>query len=96
MGYSILYEPELNKKLKIPNQNRKFLLTVGTLAVCVIFVILCLLTPVRTVLRDFLIPGDPDVTQSAFSQMVSDIREGESFSDAVTVFCQEILEHASN
>lgn len=96
MGYAILYEPDLNKKLKIPNQNRKLLLRAGVLAVCAVLVVLCLQAPVREVIRDFLIPGDPDVTQSAFSQMVSDIRAGESFSDAVTVFCQEILYHANN
>lgn len=96
MGYAILYEPELNKKLKIPNQNQKKILRICALAACALLVILCLQAPVRTVIRDFLIPGDPDVTQSAFAQMVTDIRAGEPFSDAVTVFCQEILEHANN
>lgn len=43
---------------------------------------------------DFLIPGDPDVTKSAAKTMVESIQYGDTFNDAVTVFCKEILDGA--
>jgi hypothetical protein len=40
---------------------------------------------------DFLIPGDREVTKEAFNTMVEDVREGESVSEAITAFCEEIF-----
>ncbi len=45
-------------------------------------------------IRSFLLPGDPKVTEAALIDLAENLREGESFSDAVTVFCREILDHA--
>ena len=38
-----------------------------------------------------LLPGDPDVTKSAIAELVEDLDEGDSFSEAFTVFCQKIV-----
>lgn len=43
-------------------------------------------------LREFLIPGEPTVTQAAFSEMVTEIQAGEPLGDAVTAFCRQIVE----
>lgn len=45
-------------------------------------------------LRNILIPGDPDVTVAAFSQMVDQLQCGDPLSDAVEGFCREIFAHA--
>ncbi len=42
----------------------------------------------------YLLPGDPAVTAAALENLAKDLREGESLSDAVTAFCQEIMDHA--
>ena len=40
---------------------------------------------------DFLIPGDRDLTKSAFQAMVEDVREGECVKRAITAFCEVII-----
>lgn len=42
--------------------------------------------------QNFLIPGDPDVTKSAFASFTKELKEGERFADAVAVFCREVIE----
>lgn len=44
--------------------------------------------------RDFLIPGDPEVTKAAFAQFTENIRQGEPVGDAITAFCREIIDNA--
>ena len=41
-------------------------------------------------------PGDGQITETAFNLMITDIKEGKGFGDAVTTFCLEILEHAKD
>lgn len=45
-------------------------------------------------LRQFLIPGDPDVTSQAVSVLVDELRAGKPMGDTVQAFCAEILNHA--
>lgn len=94
MGYRIQYEPELNKKYHIavsrwPNRKQ-----VVWSSLCVLLIGMAAIPTVRQWVLEFLIPGDARVTTGAFTQMISDLRAGEDFSDAVTVFCREILAHA--
>ena len=49
----------------------------------------------RTVLRDFLVPGDPDVTLHGLEVLTQELRDGENFSDAVTAFCREVIDGAA-
>ncbi len=44
-------------------------------------------------LREFLLPGDSEVTAHAFSAMAEDLQQGIPVSDALTAFCREILAH---
>ena len=43
---------------------------------------------------DFLLPGDPQVTSAALEQFAEDLQTGQGLSDAVTAFCQHIIENA--
>ena len=49
----------------------------------------------RAVLRDVLVPGDPDVTLHGLETLARELREGESLSDAVTAFCREVIDGAA-
>lgn len=88
MSYCIEYNPELKRKyprykIKRPIPMKKlFYLTV-------IFVASYLLLQSK-VYRYFL-PGNPDVTISAFSTMVEQVGDGASMTDAVRTFCEEII-----
>lgn len=91
MGYRIQYEPNLDYKYRMAGKvNLKKLWIAGTFAALSILLI-AVLPSVRSFIWDFLIPGDPQVTTEAFSTLVSDICNGENFSDAVTVFCRQII-----
>ena len=86
MSYTIRYEPEKSKKYPIYNRN-------WTKAVAIVLIIVVL---VGVGLRSgWLIPGDPEVTVGAFEEMIEKLREGKRVSDAVTVFCIEVLENSS-
>lgn len=43
---------------------------------------------------DFLIPGDPEVTKTAASVMVDEIKNGATVGNAITAFCKTILDGA--
>jgi len=45
-------------------------------------------------IRQYILPGDPQITEVALEQLVLDIRNGESISDAIATFCQEIMDNA--
>ena len=40
---------------------------------------------------NWLLPGDPAVTEAALREMVERLSDGEAFSDAITAFCKEII-----
>ena len=45
-------------------------------------------------LEDLLIPGDAQITKTAFSALTDDIKSGRNFVDAFAVFCQNIIINA--
>lgn len=89
MGYMIQYEPEKNKKYPMrKNADRN----VSASVLVALILVVCLGIGLRTGL---LLPGDPQVTANAFSQLVTNLTEGESIHDAMSAFCVEVLEHAN-
>lgn len=48
---------------------------------------------VRTAIWHWFLPGDGAVTAQALGELVTDLQTGESFGEAVTVFCREIIQH---
>lgn len=46
------------------------------------------------VLQEVLLPGDAELTRQALTNMVENLRAGEAIGDAVSVFCQEIVDGA--
>lgn len=94
MGYVIQYEPELNHKYKMRSAVRISKRFAIGISLCAVLIVLCLYQPTRQWLWEFIVPGDEQVTQSAFSQMLRSLQDGEQVGDAVTAFCVEILENA--
>ncbi len=95
MGYRIQYgdTPIYDKQ-----QNIRLSRIVGlSLSFLVLFILLswCFWPEGRLVLRDFLVPGDPDVTLHGLEVLTQELRDGESFSDAVTAFCREVIDGAA-
>ena len=43
----------------------------------------------------YLIPGNPEVTAAAFSEMIQQVDNGNPVGEAFLVFCEEILSNAS-
>lgn len=89
MGYEIRYGPKISQKRK----------TVGLLPIAAAVVVVLALG-VRTLFPDaavkawqLILPADTE-TQAAFQTMVDSVRAGEAFGEAVTAFCQEIIENA--
>ena len=49
----------------------------------------------REKLQNFLLPGEPSVTEQAFTGMISDLSEGVNLEEAMLVFCQQIIDHGT-
>ena len=91
MSYRIEYNPEKNRKYPLPTAGKpKWLIAV--LAIMALMFALQSIDRNYT-LKSWLLPGDPEVTETAFSAMVDDIRGGEPVGDAVTAFCLEIIQN---
>lgn len=94
MSYRIAYDTGAGKYEIIPQ--RKSRLPVLTAAALTGFLLLThLFWPAGdAALRDFLIPGEDDVTLRAVQTMARELRCGAPFSDTVENFCREIIENA--
>ena len=89
MSYRIEYNPEKNRKYPMPRTKNGKWVMVALTAVVLMFALLKL--DESQTIRSWLIPGDPEITTAAFSNMVADIRNGEPAGEAVTAFCLEII-----
>lgn len=47
----------------------------------------------RTLLQNFMLPGNPSVTERAFSDMISELTHGIPMEEAMVAFCQKIIDH---
>ena len=91
MAYKVQYTPQDMKRYPPVQQHtlgrwRKRIICAALVFFAVYFV--------RNGVPDFLIPGDPDVTQAAAVEMVSSVKRGVSVQDAIQVFCKQIIEGA--
>ena len=89
MSYIFSYEPEIDRRYPI-KKNRHIQLPVMKL---LLLLIACcgVYTFIRLGLARYLIPGDPEVTAEAFTDMVHLVKEGEPVGSAITTFVQDVL-----
>ena len=88
MSYSIQYNPELTKKYPKPKIYKH--IPVKHIILLAIVFASTYIFAYNGWLRIFL-PGNPDVTASAFSTLVEQVVDGTPFKDAVYDFCEEII-----
>ena len=91
LAYSIRYgeETSLERRWRKGRGRKGRFLAFGLAAVALAGL---LITQKHEAVVEWLIPGNKAVTRAAFSQLVEDLRGGESFSQAMSAFCLEILE----
>lgn len=96
MGYRIQYDPKMNRKFqaRASHTTRKGWSAAIILILAFVLVVGFVGMDGGSKLKSWLLPGDAEVTEAALSEMMDNIRAGESFSDAVTAFCMEIIENA--
>ena len=91
MGYKIIYDHQ-NKRgfYKRECDPKRHKIIIGI----VIFMILTgsLIRPVRDKIKQYILPGDWVVTESAFDTMIHNIKNGETLYGATAAFCQEIID----
>ena len=91
MSYRIVYGPEK----KLPTRKISRLRMAIVCSLCIGLLIAGLReTGIGEVLWHWMLPGDPAVTEAALSGLVDQIRDGDDFSQAMTVFCRVILDGA--
>ena len=47
-------------------------------------------------IKRFLLPGNPEITEQALSDMLEDLQAGAPLGETVTAFCVEILKNAGS
>lgn len=62
------------------------------LLLCAAFVLCLVYSPDHSKYYELLLPGDPAVTTDAFRQLSDAIRSGETFIDALDVFCETVMD----
>lgn len=94
MGYRIQYNPEENKRY--PTKLIAAVRQHWQRGIVIIVVLALGLAGLYNgqIIKTWLLPGDPEVTESAVASMVETIRAGEPVRDAVTAFCLEIMKNA--
>lgn len=88
MSYQIHYAPQMNKKY--PKFKQRKIVFRRQLLIPIVIIALMACIAIRPV-RDWLFPGDPDVTDAATREMLNSLRSGDRIEEAITVFCLEVL-----
>ena len=94
MSYRIVYGRKSAKKTTIYNTPLTTKPVFAWSVAIVIALIICWGGWKYTNVWQYITPGDPNITCPAIENMLNDIRNGTSVSDAVSAFCQEIIHNA--
>lgn len=89
MSYTVEYNPELRKSYPMDHKRRRRM-PVKALGVALAVIIILYALNTVGVLR-MLIPGDPVVTAGAFSEMVEQVRSGQTVSEAIFSFLRNVI-----
>lgn len=89
MSYKVQYHPELNRKYPASSASHK-----RNGRKIIFFSLLAILVGVLLIQSDvfhYLLPGNPEVTAAAFASLVTEVGEGESVTEAIVKFCNDII-----
>ena len=87
MGYMIEYGGQVPMAQKKRRRN----LHRWIVAACLLAVAVAVRYFWGDMLLSILIPGEDEATVEAFSNLMSGLGEGETFSECVTAFCREVI-----
>ena len=93
MAYRIEYDPEGIKRSKVKQVGKGSALTTILLTIVLVVGAVGIKVSALPWIEHYLIPADPAVTAAALEELAADLREGEPIADAVSTFCQQILEN---
>jgi len=93
MGYRIEYERTGNIR-RYSFTERRSRMWPYVLGAAVMMAV-CLYGFAGDLLARFLLPGDPEITGQALDTMVEGLNSGQSLTEAITAFCQEIVANAN-
>ena len=88
MSYQIQYSPQMRRKYPAKKPVWKIH---WKRWIVVIFLLSAGFWAKTNGIPDVLIPGDPEITRLAASNLVENLRDGERVEEAFAVFCQQIL-----
>lgn len=88
MAYKIQYSSIGIKKYVKGKRSQKRFLSIAALSALIVFISLVILSHNRFY---WLVPGDPDVTLSAMTALISDLSEGTPLGEAIVAFCREVI-----
>lgn len=91
MGYRIDYQQISAIRHGYISRTRAGILT-GFFFLVFLFLVTSYWPQGRDLLRQLLIPGDPDVTIAALETFAQELQEGTTFSDAAKTFYQSLLD----
>lgn len=93
MGYKIQYGKTMTKTFLRESEHKSIRIpAMKWIIIACVFLLVVYISSAGYL--DFLIPGNKEVTTTAFSAMVDDVQNGKSVNAAFTEFCLEILEDA--
>ena len=95
MAYQISYDngsTRKKNKVKIPDKRKILFRFVIVVIICTAGVFL--LNNGKERIWDYIIPGDPQITENALSDMAAEIKNGGSVREAIASFCREIISNA--
>lgn len=95
MSYKVLYKPTGKLEVKTQLWRKKYSKGVLCALVAVIMLAIASYSNIYDSIRNFIIPGDDDVTQAAFAEFGNSLKEGVGIGEALTTFCQEIIDNAN-
>lgn len=94
MSYKIKYDVDIIKipihdKMKTGSKS----LAIVAAAVCICLLLVSASSGIDNI-KEWILPGNPKVTEAALDTLVTELRQGEPLNDAISAFCKEILVHA--
>ena len=93
MSYRIEYGTAVPEKFQ-PEKIKRHIRTLTALCILMFSLTVGKFWPDgQQLLREYFIPGNPSVTEQAFSHMVSELRDGAAPEEAVVAFCQKIIDY---
>ena len=94
MSYHIQY-PVVNQLERKYIARKGFPSVLVAIAVCVALLMVTVYAVGTQTIFEYIIPGNNEITVSAFYRMQNNLSDGMAIKDAISVFCTDIIEAAN-